>query len=264
MLMLVPSQPPVGLDDDARLEDLARPLLALVQRITGLETSFLTLIDWAAQKQLILFARNSSELQVPEGALVDWKDATCRWAFLSGHAHTSDVPHDFPTSVAAEQFAMRSYLAVPILDGASITGTVCGASRALVTLDDGQLEMVQLVADALSAIVKGETVARAWRDRLQREMDATLVTARQMETLAETDPLTALLNRRGFTARWEQELAGSARYDHPDLIAPGGHRPVQSRERPPWSWPRGRGAAGIGSRPHLGVAVRGRGGAPGW
>jgi len=41
---------------------------------------------------------NTSELEVPEGAVVDWSDSMCRWAFLSSKERSSDVSIDFPGS----------------------------------------------------------------------------------------------------------------------------------------------------------------------
>jgi diguanylate cyclase len=207
-------------DDAARREHLARPLLKLVALITGVETSFITVIDWVGQKQFVVFALNSSELQVPEGASVDWEDSTCRWTFLSGRPQTSDVPGDFPGSLGGE-LGMRSFFAIPILNGETVLGTVCGASRAVVELGNDKMEMVQLIADALAEQFKADGFSRAHRDRAEREVfaaqeqvSAMTVVAHEMETLALTDHLTGLDNRRGFIARWEQELANSGRHGH--------------------------------------------------
>ena len=42
------------------LERTVRPLLELMQRITGLETTFMTTIDWVAHTQTVELALNSS------------------------------------------------------------------------------------------------------------------------------------------------------------------------------------------------------------
>lgn len=59
-------------------DQLARPLLQLVQRLTGLETTFVTEIDWLAQRQAVVLALNTAELDVPTGTTVQWSDAMCR------------------------------------------------------------------------------------------------------------------------------------------------------------------------------------------
>jgi diguanylate cyclase (GGDEF)-like protein len=82
--------------------------------------------------------------------------------------------------------------------------------------------MVQLVAEALAAQVKRDAAASTRREQAEQQMTEARdhvsqlsAMARQLETLALTDPLTALPNRRGFTARWEHELAVSARENRP-------------------------------------------------
>ena len=206
----------------SRLERLARPLLELVQRITGVETAFLTEVDWVEQIQHIVVACNSGDMEVPGGIAVPWPDAMCRHVFLSGKPQSSDVGRDFPGSVGAEVLGMQSVFSVPVLDGDTIIGTICGASRRVVRLGSDQLEMMLLIGAALAQAVKGdlewrmheadtEAVLSVTRDRV-----AQLTTrAHAMEELALNDGLTGLSNRRGFDARWEQELSSSGRHEHP-------------------------------------------------
>jgi GAF domain-containing protein len=62
-------------------EELTRPLLTLLERVTGLESTYLTHIDEEAGVQSILFARNTSAMQIPEGLSVPWRTrcASARW-----------------------------------------------------------------------------------------------------------------------------------------------------------------------------------------
>lgn len=185
------------------LEAVARPLLELMQVLTGLETTFITAIDWAAQDQQVLYALNTAELEVAEGSVVEWSDSMCRWIFLSGHEHTSDVMGDFPGSLGADRLAMQTFFAVPILADDRAIGTVCGASRRVIDINAATLAMVRLVAKALAAQLRTQQESRDQADR-----------ADQAEFLALTDVLTALPNRRAFTSRLEEELARSGRHDH--------------------------------------------------
>lgn len=185
------------------LEAVARPLLELIQLVTGLETSFVTQIDWIDQGQVVLFANNRGDLQVEEGSTVPWSDSMCRWAFLTGHEKTSDVPIDFPGSLGGEQLGMRSFFAVPILADDRTIGTVCGASQRVIELSDDVMHMMRLVAEAIATQLRLEQLAQAQRLRAERA-----------EQQALTDPLTGLPNRRAFSARWEEELARSGRQHH--------------------------------------------------
>ena len=47
------------------LEELVRPLLELLETVTGLESTYLTTIDAEACYQRILYARNTRRLKVP-------------------------------------------------------------------------------------------------------------------------------------------------------------------------------------------------------
>ena len=182
------------------LETLARPLLELVERLTGLETTFVTTIDWTSQRQEVVVARNSGDLKVAEGSTLRWLDSMCRWSFLRGSAHTADVPVDYPGSIGAEDLGMQTFLALPIQAGDLVLGTVCGASREAVHLDPGVLSNLHLISEALSL----QLGALVERRQLRRRAEGA-------EALALIDPLTGIANRRGFDARFEEELARSGR-----------------------------------------------------
>ena len=212
-------------DPTSVLEQVSRPLLRLVQHITGMETSFITAIDWDTQKQTVLFSLNSGQMQVPELSRVDWHQSMCRSMFLSGHSHSSAIGIEVPATIGAIALEMKSFFAVPILVGDSPIGTVCGASRRPIVLADAQVEAMQFIAEALQLLVqtdlaKAQAEARA-RYAEQAALDARFDADRhegdshRMEHLAHTDVLTGLPNRRWFTARWEDELTRSGRRDYP-------------------------------------------------
>lgn len=199
-------QPPgspasLGLDS---FERSARPLLELVRELTGLETSFMTSIDWNAQTQTVVFSSNVGELHVTEGSTIDWSDSMCRRAFLSGADHTADVPSDYPGSVGGEVHGMQSFLALPILDAGRTLGTLCGASRSSVPVGEETIRYLRLIAESLALqLVNHEEHLRDHRR------------ADHAEILAQTDSLTHLANHRAFTGRLEEELARSGRHGTP-------------------------------------------------
>lgn len=135
-------------EDSFRLELVSRPLLRVVQYITGMESSFVTTIDWDAQTQDVLYSLNTGEMQVPEGNRTDWGDSMCRSMFLAGVAHSSDIGTQIPIPAGAAALEMKSFFAVPILVGDNPIGTVCGASRSRIALSDAQMEAMQGVAPA--------------------------------------------------------------------------------------------------------------------
>ena len=193
--------------DVGGFERLSRPLLELIQRLTGLETSFVTEIDWEAQEQTVLLALNTGELDVPEGTVTDWSDTMCRQAFLIGKERSADVPTDFPENAAAAELGMRTFFTLPIVHEDTTVGTVCGASRRAVELEPDVMDNVRLIAEALSFQLAAQHEARLLRDRAERA-----------EALSLVDPLTQLPNRRGFTGRLEEELARAARHGAPIAV----------------------------------------------
>ena len=197
------SPEPAAVEFEA-FERSTRPLLQLVRELTGLETSFMTSIDWDAQTQTVVLSSNVGDLEVAEGSTIDWSDSMCRWAFLSGMEHTSDVPATYPGSVGGDVLGMRSFLAVPILDEGKTLGTLCGASRSRVPVGDETIRHLRLIAESLAMQLMDHVEHN--RDRLRAD---------NAEVLAHTDSLTGLANHRAFTIRLEEELARSGRHGTP-------------------------------------------------
>ena len=106
------------------VEGLTRPLLALLQRITGLESTYLTAIDETAGVQHILIAHNAGALTLPEELTVPWHDTLCKRALESQQFVTEDVAGCWGDSDAARELGLKSYISVPVKnqDG-SVFGT---------------------------------------------------------------------------------------------------------------------------------------------
>jgi len=91
--VLVPPTSPdtfVGdvMESSMRQQDrLVRNLLAELQRLTGLESTYLTRIDWAAGVQEVTHALNTGAMDIAEELSADWSDALCRLAL-------DDLPRD--------------------------------------------------------------------------------------------------------------------------------------------------------------------------
>ena len=49
------------------LEMLVRQLLEMLELVTRMESTYLNRIDLKAQRQLVLYAQNSNEMQLPKG-----------------------------------------------------------------------------------------------------------------------------------------------------------------------------------------------------
>jgi diguanylate cyclase len=175
------------------LEELTRPLLALLEAVTGLESTYLTTIDLAQGLQTIVYARNSQALQIPEGLSVPWGDTLCKRALDEGRFDTDDVPGLWGDSAAARQLGIQSYASTPIHDGdGALHGTLCAASTRRQALTPQARHAMKLFAGLLEQHVA--------RERLVEQLQSANA---ELRTLALTDVLTGLLNRRALM----QELA---------------------------------------------------------
>jgi diguanylate cyclase (GGDEF)-like protein len=147
-------EPATGVPDaspasrQARQRDrLVRNLLAELQRLTGLETTYLTRIDHVNALQHITHARNIGTLEIPEGLSVDWGDAVCRRALEQGVSYTDDVPATFADSQAGRDIGLQTYVSVPLVgnDGGTV-GTLCGGSSVRVALGPEAVQLMERFA----------------------------------------------------------------------------------------------------------------------
>lgn len=132
----------------AELERLARPLLEQVERLTGLESTYLTRITDGVQQ--VLLARNSGDLDISQGLSVPWADSLCSRALKDGPAIVVDASEAFPDCTAAGQLGIHTYVGAPVRtsDG-ELFGTLCGASTRTLPLDPRILEMLDLYAQLI-------------------------------------------------------------------------------------------------------------------
>jgi diguanylate cyclase len=121
---------------------MARPVLAELASATGLETVYVTRINWRDHEQEILAAANlaPADLYIPEEVKIDYSDAVCRYVIEGGPDHTDDVPLVFPQSDMARFLRFQSFVSCPLeAPKGEIVGTLCGASTRRVLLTDQQL-----------------------------------------------------------------------------------------------------------------------------
>ncbi len=169
------------------LESLTRPLLEMLETVTGLESTYLTEIDLGHDTQHIRFARNVATLQIPEGGSVQWGDALCRRALDEGRFYTEDVAScwGFPGGAGP---GIRTYLSCPVqTPSGSLYGTLCAASAEQKPLTAGSDHLIAFFARLIAEQVEREQL-------LQQLQQANHELSRQ----ALSDPLTGLPNRRAL------------------------------------------------------------------
>lgn len=145
------------------LEAVAYPFLELLHGITGLDSTYLTEIDWARNVQSILYARNTGTLNISEGTEVDWDKTLCREALESDTRYIADVSKADLAFAPSSDFPLKTYLSVPVIGvDETIVGTLCGASDKVVSVDEKVLPIMEMFA---------KLIAQQWeRDRAQVEL----------------------------------------------------------------------------------------------
>jgi diguanylate cyclase len=190
------------------LEQAARPLLLLVQHLTGLDTTFLTRIDWSALTQQVILVEGPVHVPIHEGSEVNWSDSMCRVLFDAKLSYSDAVPELFPQSAGAA-LGMQSFFALPVLSQGKTIGTLCGASSGPVHIPEHTLTSLKLIADAMAYQLALDQQMQLQQKRVkvaEKTIDKLYQQAQQMETLAHTDVLTGLDNRRAFQTKFEQYL----------------------------------------------------------
>lgn len=170
------------------LETVVRPLLELMEAVTGLESTYVTAIDRDAGIQRVLYARNTREMAIPEGLSVPWDETLCKRAIDESRSYTDDVAATWPDVEAARQLGIASFSSTPIrIDGGQLYGTLCAASL--------QRQPIREGADRIIAMVSALIAQQVERDQLLRQLQ------RANDALARTaliDTVTGLPNRRAL------------------------------------------------------------------
>lgn len=190
-------------------EALVRPLLALLQDVTGLESTYLTAVDEGRGVQNVLFADNRRALNIPEGLAVPWEDTLCRRALTEDCAYTDDVEGRWGDSDAARELGLKTYLSTPVrLSDGSLYGTLCAASAESRPMADG--------ADRVLAMFSKLVAHQIERESLLRELARA---NRVLSDRANTDALTSLPNRRALLEELTTRLGAAQRGADAILVA---------------------------------------------
>lgn len=190
------------------LEELTRPLLEMLEAVTGLESTYLTRIDGTLGTQQVLYARNTRALDIPEGLVVPWQDTLCKRALDEGQSYTCDVPAQWGDSEAARALGIQTYASVPVRVGDTLYGTLCAASAQSHPLAGQAAHVLQLFAALIGHQLERELL-------VQQLVDAN----HRLATTAATDQLTGLPNRRALIEALHRMLAQGRRRGTSVLVA---------------------------------------------
>ncbi|MEN4884322.1 sensor domain-containing diguanylate cyclase [Enterobacter ludwigii] len=170
------------------LESLVRQLLEMLEIVTEMESTYLTKVDINARLQHILYARNSKQMQIPEGLSVPWGDTLCKSAIESGTLFSNEVAERWPDCDAAKALGITTYMSIPIhLADGSLYGTLCATSTEKKHPSDRGEQVLKLFAGLIAQYIQKESLVIQLR-----EANAALIAH------SYTDALTGLPNRRAI------------------------------------------------------------------
>jgi diguanylate cyclase len=183
------------------LEQLARPLLEMLELITGLESLYLTSIDEEADLQSVDYVRNAGELFIPEGLSVPWSDTLCKRCLDEVRRFTSNANEIWGDSQTARDLGIQTYASAPIrASNGSVIGTLCGASKHSQPLGPQTFSALNVFSKLIGQHVE--------RERLLKELRRS---NEYLTNFALTDSLTSLPNRRALHSELGRLLARAAR-----------------------------------------------------
>lgn len=191
------------------LEELTRPLLKLLEAATGLESTYLTVIDLDKSVQRILYAYNTREMQIPEGLSVPWSDTLCKRALDENRPFSGDVGDCWGDSDAAAALGIQTYASMPVrMSDGTLYGTLCAASGNRHVLNPTCQHLLALFAQLIAHQVE--------REQLVQQL---LSANAQLRAYATTDALTGLGNRRALMEALRRQLAQGQRQGATMLLA---------------------------------------------
>jgi diguanylate cyclase len=191
------------------LEGLTRPLLELLETITGLESTYLTTIDERRGVQYILYSRNSRKMRIPEGLSLAWGDTLCKRALDEDRPYTNDVSACWGGCEAARALGIQTYLSQPVrkLDG-GLYGTLCAASGERAEIPPETIKVLGLFARII-----GQQVDR------ERVFDELKKANQELANAADSDALTGVANRRALVDGIKRMLNQAQRSSSPVHVA---------------------------------------------
>jgi diguanylate cyclase len=145
------------------LETVARGLLARLAELTGLSSTYLAETRLNEDEQRILFSYNSSEVfHIPEDISLPWSEGVCRFVSEGGPNYTADAQRAYPRSSVARLLEIRTFVSYPVftIEGRWF-GTLCGASKDQVAVEDELLELMRECARLIGLRIHSPNAASA-------------------------------------------------------------------------------------------------------
>ncbi|RAR62504.1 diguanylate cyclase [Paraburkholderia unamae] len=182
------------------LEGLVRPLLEMLGILTGLESTYLTSVDFGREVQTVLYSRNEGNVQITEGLQVQWFDTLCKRSLESGRRVVSNVREIWGDSRAASELEICTYASAPVCaESGAVIGTLCGISRESLEISSRARGALNVFAKLISEHIE--------RERLIEQLT---LANEHLARRALIDEMTGLPNRRALHEELGRLMASAA------------------------------------------------------
>ncbi|HEX2851580.1 MAG TPA: EAL domain-containing protein, partial [Acidimicrobiales bacterium] len=133
---------------------LVRTMLAELQRVSDLDSVYLSMRHPERGAQEVKVTANGPRLVVPQGMVTPWRGSPCA-AMLDGGPHvTTDMRVDFPAH-ALTRIGVVGHVTVPVRDASGeIYGTLCGATTSPLNAGAGTVVLLELFASLVGDHVR--------------------------------------------------------------------------------------------------------------
>ncbi|QCU91065.1 sensor domain-containing diguanylate cyclase [Thiomicrorhabdus sediminis] len=197
---------PINLPPFENFAEASHEVLRFLYEEIGLGLWMMTRVandDW------VVLQAEAHKYQVSDGTVFHWQDSFCSQMVQGfGPQVANDVQQwqVYKNSEIANQIKIGAYIGVPIyLSNGELFGTLCAIDPEPQQKDiEKHLPIVQLCARLLATVLDNELLVI----EQQRQVKA-------LQDESTRDPLTGLLNRRGWQKRLEQEISRIKRYASP-------------------------------------------------
>lgn len=198
-----------SLATEQSVESLVRQLLEMLEMVTDMESTYLTKVDLDARLQHILYARNSHQMQIPEGLSVPWDETLCKRAIEQNCLYSDNVPARWPDCTAARALEITTFMSTPVhLPDGTFYGTLCATSRQQHALSERGEQVLHLFAGLIAQSIQKESLVAQLR-----EANAALIAH------SYTDALTGLPNRRAIFENTETLFSLARHLNHKVVVA---------------------------------------------
>lgn len=191
------------------VEQLSRPLLEALHQMTGLASSYLTVVHEQQDAQEVRHSLNTREgFAIPEGVVTPWSQTLCKRALDEGRPCTEDVAAVWADAEAAMAAGIQVYVSVPVeLSDGQVWGTLCAADSQPGRDVSSHLATMRLFARLIAAQVERDAA-----------LALELQEAQRARIEADTDTLTGLAVRRAVEP-WLTVNLGDLEADEVVLVA---------------------------------------------